>query len=184
MPWPRSDFPLSSVERCLHAGVTVAPGRSEPAGPRSTFVNLVSGEPPAMIPPAPASSPPFPLDHVGIATRSIEEAAPVFELLTGAPCSPVEELPGQDVNVAFVGRIELLEPRSPVGPVARFIERRGTGLHHVAFRVPDIAAALSRLRAEGLEPVDAEPRPGAGGHLVAFLHPRSAGGVLWELVEG
>ena len=125
----------------------------------------------------------YPLDHVGVAVSSIEEARPLFELLTGESCSPVEELDAQGVNVAFVGSIELLEPREADTPVGRFLERRGPGLHHVAFRVPDAARALDRLRASGLEAVDEVPRPGARGHTVAFLHPRSTAGVLVELVE-
>lgn len=125
----------------------------------------------------------YPVDHVGVAVSSIDDARPLFELLTGATCSPVEELEAQGVDVAFVGSLELLEPRSPDTPVGRFLDRRGPGLHHVAFRVPDVAEALSRFRAQGLELVDEAPRPGARGHRVAFLHPRSTGGVLVELVE-
>jgi methylmalonyl-CoA/ethylmalonyl-CoA epimerase len=82
-----------------------------------------------------------------------------------------------------VGQIELLEPRGPEGPVARFLARRGAGRHHLAFRGPDIAATLGDLTSRGFEAIDPEPRPGARGHLVAFLHPRSTGGVLWELVQ-
>lgn len=125
----------------------------------------------------------LPLDHVGVAVSSIEEARPLFELLTGATCSEVEELDAHGVDVAFVGPVELLEPRGPDTPVGRFLARRGPGLHHVALRVPDASRALARLRAAGLEAVDAEPRPGARGHRVAFLHPRSTAGVLVELVE-
>jgi methylmalonyl-CoA epimerase len=126
---------------------------------------------------------PFSLDHVAIATESIERAAPLFELLTGDACSRVEEIPHQGVNVAFVGPLELLEPRGPDTGVARFLERRGPGLHHIAFRVPDLSAALTRLAEGGVELIDEKPRPGARGHQVAFIHPRSAGGVLWELVQ-
>lgn len=127
--------------------------------------------------------PPYPLDHVAIATPSLEEALPLFQLLTRAPCSQVEELPSQGVRVVFVGGLELLEPLGPDGPVARFLDRRGPGLHHVAYRVPDIEAALQALEAKGMELIDRVPRPGARGHRVAFLHPRSTVGVLWELVE-
>lgn len=127
--------------------------------------------------------PSYPLDHVAIATPSIQEAASLFQLLTGARCSPVEELPAQGVRVAFVGQIELLEPLGSDGPVGRFLQRRGPGLHHVAYRVPDVSRALAAFVAEGMEPIDPEPRPGARGHLVAFLHPRTTGGVLWELVQ-
>ncbi len=127
---------------------------------------------------------PYPLDHVAIATPSIREAASMYELLTGHTCSSVEEIPDQGVNVAFVGPLELLEPRGPETGVARFLEKRGPGLHHLAFRVRDIARALAELEAEGMELIDREARPGARGHQVAFLHPRSTGGVLWELVSG
>lgn len=124
----------------------------------------------------------LPLDHVGVAVASIEEAAPLFELITGHARSPVEEIESQGVNVAFVGPVELLEPRGPDTAVGRFLQRRGPGLHHLAFRTADIRGQLERLREKGLELVDEEPRPGARGHLVAFLHPRSTAGVLMELV--
>lgn len=128
--------------------------------------------------------PSLPIDHVAVAVRSISTAATLYELLSGERCSPIEELPGQGVRVAFVGDVELLEPLGPESTVARFLERRGPGLHHIAYRVPDIRAALDRLATEGLELIDHEPRRGAGGHLVAFLHPRSTEGTLIELVEG
>ncbi len=128
-------------------------------------------------------SPPHPFHHVGVAVESIQAAAPLFELLTGHSCSPPEDLPAQGVRVAFVGHVELLEPLGSEGTVARFLERRGPGLHHMAFEVPDLAAELRRLEEQGIELVDREPRPGAAGHQVAFLHPRSTGGVLTELVQ-
>ncbi len=130
----------------------------------------------------------LPLDHVGIAVSSLDDALPVFELLTGGRGSPPEQLGSQGVRLAFVGtgpgRLELLEPTTPDSPIARHLERRGPGLHHLAYRVPDVEASLRRLHDQGIELVDEHPRPGAGGHLVAFLHPRSTGGVLIELVEG
>ncbi len=126
---------------------------------------------------------PYPLDHIGIAVHSIEEAAPVFERLFGQSGSQVVSLPGQGVDVCFVGAFELLEPRGPDSTVARFLDRSGPGLHHVAYRVVDIRAELDRASANGFRPIDAEPRPGAHGHLVAFLHPKDTGGVLIELVE-
>jgi methylmalonyl-CoA epimerase len=125
----------------------------------------------------------FPLDHVAVAVPSLQEACRLFRLLSGDEPSPVEELVSQGVRVQFVGSIELLEPLQPASTVGRFLERRGPALHHVAYRVPDLGATLSRLRQEGLELIDREPRPGAGGHLVAFLHPRSTGGILVELVQ-
>jgi len=125
----------------------------------------------------------YPLDHVGIAVRSIQESAATFEPVTGCTCSTLEELLSQGVNVAFMGSIELIEPRSGSSGIARFIKRRGPGLHHVAFRVPDIRTALQELKTLGFQVIDDEPRPGARGHQVAFLHPQTAGGVLIELVQ-
>mgnify|MGYP006280617535 CR=1 FL=1 len=126
---------------------------------------------------------PYPLDHVAVAVASLEEACPLYELLTGTTCSPVEELPAQGVRVSFVGSLEILEPLEPESTVGRFLDRRGPGLHHIAYRVPDLPEALNRLRDQGFQLIDAEPRPGARGHQVAFLHPRSTGGILVELVQ-
>jgi len=130
---------------------------------------------------------PFPLDHVGIAVRSIDEAMPIWERLANTRGSDVETVPAQRVRVAFVGtgsaRVELIEPTSADSPISRFLDKRGPGLHHVAYRVPDIAGALADYIALGMQPIDREARPGAAGHRVAFLHPRDAGGVLVELVE-
>lgn len=123
------------------------------------------------------------VDHIAIAVASIKDAAPTFELLMDQTCSRVEELSGQGVNVAFVGSLELIEPRGPDTAVARFIESRGAGLHHIAFRVPDISEALARYRESGVRLLDEQARPGARGHQVAFLHPESTGGVLVELVQ-
>lgn len=125
----------------------------------------------------------LPLDHVALAVPDIAEAAALHERLTGARCSAVETLPAQGVRVAFVGSVELLEPLGAETTVGRFLERHGPGLHHVAYRTDDIDAELDRLRDEGFELVDDRARPGARGHRVAFLHPRSTGKVLVELVE-
>ena len=125
----------------------------------------------------------LPLDHVGVAVPSIQESAATYETITGAICSAVEELPEHGVNVAFVGSIELIEPRSSNGPVARFLTRRGPGLHHVAYRVSDLRAALQDINTRGFQLIDEEPRLGARGHLVAFVHPKSTGGTLIELVQ-
>lgn len=126
------------------------------------------------------------LDHVAIAVESLATALPLFESLTGAAGSAVEEVASQGVRVAFVGsgggRLELLEPLGPETPVGRFLGRRGPGLHHVAYRVADLQATLDALAARGVELIDRSPRAGAGGHRVAFLHPRGTGGVLIELV--
>ena len=125
----------------------------------------------------------FPLDHVAVVVASIEEARALFELVTGEACSPVESIESQGVKVAFVGTVELLEPTDPQGAVARFLERRGSGLHHVAFRVPNLETALSELAAAGIRLIDEAPRIGARGHRVAFLHPDSTQGTLIELVQ-
>lgn len=129
-----------------------------------------------------------PIDHVAIAVPSIAQALEFYELLTGARASPPQDIAGDGVRVAFLesgtGRIELVEPTTAGSPVERFLSRRGAGLHHVAFRVPDLAAELERLAARGVELIDRTPRPGAHGRPVAFIHPRSSGGVLVELVEG
>lgn len=123
------------------------------------------------------------VDHVALAVSSLEEAIPLYERMTGARGSPVEELPAQGVRVSFVGALELLEPLSPDSTVGRFLERNGPGLHHIAYRTHDIRAELARLASSGFDLIDREPRRGAGGHEVAFLHPRSTGKVLVELVQ-
>jgi methylmalonyl-CoA/ethylmalonyl-CoA epimerase len=127
-----------------------------------------------------------PSHHIGIAVRRLEDALAKYKTLGLEPES-VEEVPSQGVRVAFLPaggiRVELLESLTPDGVIARFIERRGEGLHHLAFSVADIRAELRHLQAAGMELVDTEPRPGAHGRLVAFIHPRSAQGVLLELVE-
>lgn len=124
-----------------------------------------------------------PFHHVAVAVHSIAESRTLYELLTGEDCSTPETLESQGVKVAFVGQVELLEPLSPDSTVGRFLARRGPGLHHIAFEVDDIRAELERLEGEGLRLVDREPRKGAKGHLVAFLHPSSTDGVLVELVQ-
>ena len=124
-----------------------------------------------------------PLHHVAIAVPSLEEARGPFELLAGTPGSEPETIESQGVRVMFVGQVELIEPLTPDSSVARFLERRGTGLHHIAYESDDIPSDLAHFKAAGLQLIDEEPRPGADGHLVAFLHPRTTGGVLVELVQ-
>jgi methylmalonyl-CoA/ethylmalonyl-CoA epimerase len=127
------------------------------------------------------------IDHIGIATRGIEESLGFWRDALGLEVRHTETVEEQGVRVAMlpVGepRVELLEPTGPDTPVARFIEKRGPGIHHVAVRVADIRAALARLKAEGARLIDEEPRVGAGGCLVAFVHPAASGGVLLELVQ-
>jgi methylmalonyl-CoA epimerase len=128
----------------------------------------------------------LPLDHVAIAVPSLADALTLFKLLGRAASSTIETVASQSVRVAFVGsgptRIELIEPIGDDSPVARFLARRGSGLHHIAYRAGDIERELQRLIDAGLEPIDREPRPGALGHRVAFLHPGGTAGVLVELV--
>lgn len=128
------------------------------------------------------------IDHLGIAVRDLAAASKRFELLLGAKPGGEEEVPTEHVKVKFfsVGesRFELLEPTSPTSAIAKFLEKRGEGIHHVCLSVDDVAAEVVRLRADGFEFVGEAPRPGAGGHKVAFIHPRSAGGILVELSEG
>jgi len=127
------------------------------------------------------------IEHIGIATRSIEEALGFWRDALGLEVKHTETVEEQGVHVAMlpVGepRVELLEPTGPDSPVAKFLEKRGPGIHHVAVCVADIRDALARLKAEGARLIDEEPRVGAGGCLVAFVHPASSGGVLLELVE-
>ena len=128
------------------------------------------------------------IDHVAIAVPSITAALPLFELMANSASSPIERVEAQKVDVAFIGagpaRIELLEPTSPDSTVQKFLDKRGPGLHHIAYRVSDIEGELQRLKAAGIQLIDETPRLGAGGHRVAFLHPKSTQGVLVELVEG
>lgn len=130
----------------------------------------------------------LPLDHVAIAVPSITAVLPIFESISGARSTPIEAVPAQRVNVAFIGsgegRIELIEPAAPDSTVQKFLDRRGTGLHHIAYRVSDLASALEQYAQAGYRLIDSTPRPGAGGHLVAFIHPQSTAGVLIELVQG
>ncbi len=125
----------------------------------------------------------LPVDHVAIAVHDLAAAVPIYERLTGSSGSTPELVPAQHVRVAFVGMIELVEPTNDESAIARFLARRGPGLHHIAYRVDDCAAELARLVAEGFEPIDRRPRTGAGGHRVAFIHPGTTGGTLIELVE-
>ena len=127
------------------------------------------------------------IDHLGIAVPSIADALAFYRDALGLEVSATETVQDQGVNVAMLpvgeSRIELLEAIGPDTPVGRFLAKRGPGLHHICYRVPDIHAALDRLRAAGARLIDEQPRRGAGGHLVAFVHPSATGGVLVELAE-
>lgn len=125
------------------------------------------------------------LDHVGIATDDAAGLAAFYGDLVGYDL--VHEESFEDLHVAFVDAgntfLELLEPQTDDSTIARFLENHGQGLHHVAFEVDDCARALDTARELGIETIDDEPRPGAWGHTVAFLHPRDTGGILTEFVE-
>lgn len=127
------------------------------------------------------------LNHVGIAVKSIEEQRRFYEDALGATFEGYEDVPSQKVRVAFFRvndvRLELLEPTDPDSSVAKFLERRGEGLHHLAFTVDDIQARIAELKASGLRMIDETPRPGAHHMQIAFLHPKSSFGVLTELCQ-
>ena len=127
------------------------------------------------------------IDHLGIAVKSLAASKPIYQKL-GLSVSPEETVEQEKVRVAMIpageSRLELLEPTSEDSTVARFIAKRGEGLHHICLRVPDLAATVNRLKNEGVRLVSNEIKTGAGGHRYIFVHPQSAGGVLLELVEG
>lgn len=127
------------------------------------------------------------LDHVGIAVHSLDESLPLFESITGHKGYGREAVESQGVEVVFLGsgdgRLELLAPTRDDSAVAKYLARRGPGMHHLCYRVASVAAELERYRAEGRQLIDEAPRPGAAGHLVAFVHPKATGGVLIELLE-
>ena len=126
------------------------------------------------------------IDHLGIAVKSLAAAKDIYEKL-GLTASAEEVVEGEQVRVAMLpvgeSRLELLEATSENSAVARFIAKRGEGLHHVCLRVPDLTAAVERLKADGVRLVSNEIKVGAGGHRYVFVHPASAGGVLLELVD-
>ncbi len=126
------------------------------------------------------------LDHIGIAVKSIAESLKVYEAM-GLKSVGVEEVAEQKVRVAFIPvgetEIELLESTAADGPVAKYIEKNGEGIQHLALRVDNLEAALAEMKAKGVRLIDEKPRYGAGGAKIAFVHPRSTGGVLLELSE-
>lgn len=127
------------------------------------------------------------IDHIGIAVKSIEEGGRLFTDVLGLRLEKIETVPEQKVKTAFFpitdSELELLESTDPDGPVAKFIDARGEGVHHIAFRVEDIDEALRELKEKGVRLIDQEPRKGAGGARIAFIHPKETHGVLLELCE-
>ena len=131
--------------------------------------------------------PPGRIDHLGIAVRSLDEASRLYRDVMGLVCGGIEEIPDQKVRVTFftIGevRIELLEPTASDSPIARFLEKNGPGLHHIAYRVEDLSATLAALKSAGVQLLDESPRTGAHGMTIAFTHPQSTGGVLTEFCQ-
>lgn len=127
------------------------------------------------------------IDHIGIAVESLDASVPFYRDVLGLEDLGREEVPSQKVRVAMfrVGeaRIELLEPLSPDSPIAQFLEKRGQGIHHIAYSVGDAAGVVRTIMEKGVEMIDREPRVGAGGSRIAFIHPRSSGRVLTEICE-
>ena len=130
---------------------------------------------------------PSQIDHIGIAVRSLEEASHFYRDAMGLKCGGSEEIPDQKVRVVFFQlgevRIELLEPTTDDSPIARFLEKRGPGLHHIAYCVDDLPATLAALKSAGVRLIDEAPRDGAHGMKIAFAHPTSTGGVLTEFCQ-
>lgn len=145
-------------------------------------------DPAAILPPGAAGF----VDHIGIAVADLDEALALYRDLLGLELDRVEEVPQENVKVAFlkldragaVGHVELLAPMSDEGAIANFIARKGPGLHHIALAADDITAMLDHLREAGMKLIDQEPRTGAGGKQIAFMHPKSGGGVLIEVCCG
>ena len=127
------------------------------------------------------------INHIGIAVQSIEAALPFYCDNLGMTCLGTEEVAEQKVRVAMLiigeSKIELLEPTDPDSPVAKFLEKSGPGIHHIAYEVADIVAAIARLVADGVRMIDAKPRSGAHESLIAFIHPKNSLGVLTELCQ-
>ena len=125
------------------------------------------------------------IEHIGIAVKSLETSIPYYENILGLKCYSIEEVADQKVKTAFfkVGqtKIELLEPTAEDSPVAAFIEKRGEGIHHIAFKVDDVACCLHEAEEKGVRLIDKAPRKGAEGLKIAFLHPKSTCSVLTEL---
>jgi methylmalonyl-CoA mutase C-terminal domain/subunit len=133
------------------------------------------------------TQPPKKIAHIGIAVNSLEAALPFYTEQLGLPLLATEEVASEQVKIAFLGigesRIELLEPLSPDSPIAKFLEKRGEGIHHIALDVDDVQERLARLQANGVPLIHETPKQGAHGAQIAFLHPKAANGVLFELCQ-
>jgi methylmalonyl-CoA/ethylmalonyl-CoA epimerase len=129
----------------------------------------------------------YKVDHIGIAVNSLKTSIPLYERLLGESCYKTEQVSSESVDTAFFlqngAKIELLESLDPNGPIAKFIAKKGEGLHHIAFEVPDILAEMERLKKEGFTLLNEAPKMGADDKWVCFVHPKDAGGVLIELCQ-
>jgi len=127
------------------------------------------------------------VEHIGIAVKNLETSIPLFERLLNSPCYKTESVASECVNTAFFlregSKIELLESSEPDGVIAKFIAKKGEGMHHIAFEVPDIQAEMDRLRLEGFTLLNETPKKGADNKLVCFVHPKDSNGVLIELCQ-
>lgn len=127
------------------------------------------------------------IEHLGIAVNNIEASAKIYEKLLGSACYKIEEVASEGVKTAFYqigeSKIELLEATNESSPIAKFIAKKGPGIHHIAFDVTDIHAEIKRLQGEGFELINLEPKSGADNKIIAFLHPKSTDGILVELCQ-
>lgn len=127
------------------------------------------------------------IEHIGIAVKSLDDAIPFYEKMLGTTCYAIEEVKDQKVKTAFLKigqtKIELLESTDPEGPIGKYIEKRGEGIHHIAYAVEDIDLQLKEAEESGIRLIDLQPRKGAEGLNIAFLHPKSTFGVLTEFCE-
>ena len=129
----------------------------------------------------------FKVEHIGIAVRDLAKSISLFEQLLGSPCYKTESVDSEAVNTAFFlqqsTKIELLESSNPEGPIAKFIDKKGEGIHHIAYEVDDIYAEMARMQEEGFTLLQEAPKRGADNKWVCFLHPKDTGGVLVELCQ-
>ena len=129
----------------------------------------------------------YKVEHIGIAVKDLSTSIPLFEQLLGSPCYKTESVDSEAVNTAFFlqqsTKIELLESKNPEGPIAKFIDKKGEGMHHIAFEVPDIVAEMERLKKLGFTLLNETPKKGADNKLICFVHPKQTNGVLVELCQ-
>ncbi len=129
----------------------------------------------------------YKVEHIGIAVKDLAKSIPLFEQLLGSPCYKTETVASEAVNTAFFlqksTKIELLETSDPAGPIAKFIDKKGEGMHHIAFEVPDIIGEMERLKKQGFTLLSETPKKGADNKLICFVHPKETNGVLIELCQ-